>query len=316
MTYIISKLTSLKKKCQWISSFPRMAMALMKYLSAWAPKQNRSMATLQEIFTKHAGIWDTRRVTLSALPEPRLLGRWARQLPPRPGRSQQDMCLLLFLWTGKSHEVTFHRSKARWWLVTSCDLSISWQAAPEKREPGRKEFASSKYKSHWRANGPKVQSSKGHTLVRLGTKASHPSTTQARPKQKGHVSVSSFHGSLSEMESDKNENCSIYQYLAHSYMHLKLHGNVCCMICWTTGQELRDELQQLAGSCPEMMLRSRVFPCHTRCYPDACVVAAGRGGRRLRWPLAGPSSWSWSRWKNSSRRCDLHVQTWDPSGFL
>lgn len=33
-----------------------MAMALMKYLSAWAPKQNRNMATSQEIFTKHAGI--------------------------------------------------------------------------------------------------------------------------------------------------------------------------------------------------------------------------------------------------------------------
>ena len=62
------------KKCQWISSFPRMAMALMKYLSAWAPKQNRNMATSQEIFTKHAGIWDTRRVTLSAVREPRLLG--------------------------------------------------------------------------------------------------------------------------------------------------------------------------------------------------------------------------------------------------
>ena len=47
------------------------------------------------------------------------------------------------------------------------------------------------------------------------------------------------------------------------------------MICWTTGQELRDELQQLAGSCPEMMLRSRVLPCHTRCCPDAGAVAAG-----------------------------------------
>lgn len=140
--------------------------SLMKYLSAWAPKQNRNMATLQEIFTKQAGIWDTRRVrsavqgqfvqSLSALREPRLLGRWARQLPPRPGRSQQDTCFSLFIWTGKSHEVTFHRSKARWWLVTSCDLSISWQAAPEKREPGRKEFAPSKSKSHRRVNGPKV----------------------------------------------------------------------------------------------------------------------------------------------------------------
>eukprot|EP00434_Breviolum_minutum_P005533 symbB.v1.2.004879.t2/scaffold264.1/size247971/20 len=69
-----------------------------------------------------------------------------------------------------------------------------------------------------------------------------------------------------------------------------------------TSQELRDELQQLGGSCPEMMLRSRVFPCHTRCYPDACVVAAGRGGRRLRWPLAGPSSWMWLALRGMARQ--------------
>ena len=88
----------------------RMAMAfLMKYLSAWAPKQKHEAWPLCKRFSPHrytrkgsthssAVQWQFVQ-SLSALREPRLLGRWARPLRPRPGRSQQDMCFSLFIWS-------------------------------------------------------------------------------------------------------------------------------------------------------------------------------------------------------------------------